>query len=71
MQGISKLVFYSTFVNTKLLCNFKLLTIPHAGIDYAFKTLASTGLKIRILGLDVIANTARTATYASQALFKA
>lgn len=36
---------------------------PHAGIDYAFKVLASTGLKIRISELDVIANTARTATY--------
>ncbi|CAM3780283.1 endo-1,4-beta-xylanase [Mucilaginibacter galii] len=33
------------------------------GIDYAFKTLASTGLKIRISELDVIANTARSATY--------
>jgi len=39
----------------------------HAGIDYAFKTLASTGLKIRISELDVIANTARTATYTPSA----
>lgn len=39
----------------------------HAGIDYAFKTLASTGLKIRISELDVIANTARSATYVPSA----
>jgi endo-1,4-beta-xylanase len=36
---------------------------PHSGIDYAFKTLASTGLKIRISELDVIVNTGKSATY--------
>lgn len=36
---------------------------PHAGIDYSFKALAATGLKIRISELDVIVNTARSATY--------
>lgn len=35
----------------------------HAGIDYAFKALAATGLKIKISELDVIVNTARSATY--------
>jgi len=35
----------------------------HAGIDYAFKALASTGLKVRISELDVIVNTSRSATY--------
>jgi endo-1,4-beta-xylanase len=39
----------------------------HAGIDYAFKTLASTGLKIRISELDVIANVNRSATYVPSA----
>jgi len=36
---------------------------PHAGIDYAFKVLASTGLKVRISELDVIANIGKSATY--------
>jgi endo-1,4-beta-xylanase len=39
----------------------------HAGIDYAFKTLASTGLKIRISELDVIANVNKSATYVPSA----
>jgi len=37
------------------------------GIDYAFKTLASTGLKIRISELDVIANVNKSATYVPSA----
>jgi endo-1,4-beta-xylanase len=40
---------------------------PHKGIDYAFKTLASTGLKIRISELDVIANINKSATYTPSA----
>ncbi|WP_184545391.1 endo-1,4-beta-xylanase [Mucilaginibacter sp. FT3.2] len=36
---------------------------PHVGIDYAFKALAATGLKIRISELDVVVNTSKSATY--------
>lgn len=43
------------------------ITTSHSGIDYAFKTLASTGLKIRISELDVIVNTSKSATYVPSA----
>ncbi|WP_069658943.1 endo-1,4-beta-xylanase [Arcticibacter eurypsychrophilus] len=39
------------------------LNTSHSGIDYAFKTLASTGLKIRISELDVILNSSKAANY--------
>ncbi|MEB0260357.1 MULTISPECIES: endo-1,4-beta-xylanase [unclassified Mucilaginibacter] len=39
------------------------LNTSHAGIDYAFKALASTGVKIRISELDIILNSSRSATY--------
>lgn len=40
---------------------------PHKGIDYTFKALASTGLKIRISELDVIVNLRRSDTYVPSA----
>lgn len=39
------------------------INTPHSGIDYAFKTMAATGLKVRISELDVILNLNKTATY--------
>jgi endo-1,4-beta-xylanase len=39
------------------------LNASHAGIDYMFKVLAATGLKIRISELDVVLNSSKSATY--------
>jgi endo-1,4-beta-xylanase len=43
------------------------LSTSLTGIDYAFKTLASTGLKIRISELDVALNTSKSGTYTPDA----
>jgi len=39
------------------------LSISHAGIDYAFQTLASTGLKVRISELDVAINSSHSTPF--------
>ena len=39
------------------------LSITNAGIDYAFQTLASTGLKVRISELDVALNSGRSSSF--------
>jgi len=43
------------------------LSTSLASIDYAFKTLASTGVKIRISELDVVLNTAKTKPFSADA----
>jgi len=63
-----------TFINTKGALVDGIGTQMHislntnrAGIDYAFQTLASTGLKVRISELDVTLNTSRSASFVATA----